>query len=106
MIQREIYQVNAHIVDANGTFNNLDGYPKQFDSRQNNNDVEDTYRRALSDYYSTLSTMARRSDRQIQRANVIDIKTGLCLLQYAFGELADLPDPDPDPEPTPEPEEE
>jgi ribosomal protein S15P/S13E len=96
MIQREIYQVNAYIVDANGTFNHLDGYPKQFDSKQNNNDVEETRRKALSDYYATLSAMARRSDRQLQRANVVSIKTGACEEQYAFGELADLPDPEPD----------
>jgi len=41
-----------------------------------------------------LSTMARRSDRQLQRANVVSIKTGACEEQYAFGALADLPDPD------------
>ena len=94
MIQREIYQVNAYIVDANGTFNHLDGYPKQFDSRQNNNDVTATRNKALSDYYAVLSTMAKRADRQLQRANVVSVKTGACEEQYAFGALADLPDPD------------
>ena len=102
MIKREIYQVNAYIVDANGTFNHLDGYPKQFDSKQNNNDVEETRRKALSDYYATLSTMARRSDRQLQRANVMRIKTGACEEQCAFGALADLPDPEPEEETVPE----
>ena len=39
-------------------------------------------------------------DRQLQRANVVSVKTGACEEQYAFGELADLPDPEPEEEET------
>ena len=33
-MKREIYLVLAYVVDANGTFNNLSGYPKTFDSKK------------------------------------------------------------------------
>ena len=33
MKKREIYEVYAKIVDANGAYNTLNGYPKAFDSR-------------------------------------------------------------------------
>ena len=42
MIQREIYQVIANIVDANDTFNPLSSYPKTFDSKNYDNDINKT----------------------------------------------------------------
>ena len=39
-MKREIYEVYAKVVDANGAYNTLSGYPKVFDSHQNNDDLE------------------------------------------------------------------
>ena len=39
-MQRNIFIVNAYVVDVNGTFNSLSGYPKTFDSRNYNNDID------------------------------------------------------------------
>ena len=38
-MNREIYEVYAKIVDANGTYNTLSGYPKVFDSKNYDGDV-------------------------------------------------------------------
>lgn len=99
-MKREIFIVHAYIVDANGTFNYLDGYPKPFDSKQNNNDIEATRNKALSDYYTVLSAMAKRTDRQLQRASIRVASNGGNIGDTAFGELAELPDPEPEPEQT------
>lgn len=63
---REIFIVDAHIVDANGTFNVLDGYPKKFDSRNYQNDIDKTRRRAEGDMSETWGAMCKRDDRMIQ----------------------------------------
>ena len=63
---RDIYIVNAHIVDANGTFNILSGYPKTFDSRNYNNDLEKTRRRAEGEFSDCWGAMCKRDDRMIQ----------------------------------------
>lgn len=43
---RNIFIVNAYIVDANGTFNVLSGYPKNFDSNNYSYDVDKALKRA------------------------------------------------------------
>ena len=73
-MKREIFVVNANIVDASGTFNPLSGYPKTFDSKNYDNDIDKTRQRAYSEYYAALSAM------MIER--------------HMFGALADLPDPE------------
>ena len=49
-MKRQIYLVNAMIVDANGTFNALSGYPKTFDSRNYGNDIDKAKRRAEGEF--------------------------------------------------------
>lgn len=63
---RQIFIVNAFIVDANGTFNNLSGYPKAFDSRNYDGDIDKTQRRAEGDMSETWGAMCKRDDRWIQ----------------------------------------
>lgn len=63
---REIFIVTAHIVDANGTFNVLDGYPKKFDSQNYGGDIEKTRRRAEGDFSEVWGAMCKRDDRMIQ----------------------------------------
>ena len=50
IMDRNIYRVDAWIIDSNGTFNVLSGYPKNFDSRTYNGDVDKTFKRAMGDF--------------------------------------------------------
>lgn len=95
-MQREIFVVNACIVDANGTFSQLSGYPKAFDSKHYNNDVNRAEARAYSEYHEVLSAMYMADTRQVQIAEVMQMSTGMVLELRRVGTLADLPDPDPD----------
>lgn len=69
---RQIFIVDAVIVDANGTFNHLDGYPKQFDSRSYQGDTEKTRRRAEGDMSETWGAMCKVDTRQIQTVTLSD----------------------------------
>lgn len=63
---RNIFIVDAMIVDANGTFNHLDGYPKPFDSNNYSGDVDKAKRRAEGDFSEVWGAMCKRDDRQKQ----------------------------------------
>ena len=63
---RQIFIVDAHIVDANGTFNYISGYPKRFDSNSYDSDIDKTQRRAEGDMSEAWGAMCKRDDRQIQ----------------------------------------
>lgn len=63
---RNIFIVDAMIVDANGTFNHLDGYPKLFDSKNYSNDVDKAKRRAEGDFSDVWGAMCKRDDRTKQ----------------------------------------
>ena len=41
-MKRAIFEVYAKVVDANGTYNTLSGYPKAFDSRSYGGDIDKT----------------------------------------------------------------
>lgn len=70
---RQIFIVDAFIVDANGTFNHLDGYPKKFDSRNYQDDVEKTQRRAEGDMSETWGAMCKVDTRQIQTVTLTTV---------------------------------
>lgn len=98
---RNIFEVYAKIIDANGSYNTLSGYPKIFDSRNYNNDVDKTLQRAKGEFHDTFGAMCKRDDRKMQ----------MVLLMTAIGQIIDrefigtIPEePDPEPEPEPEPE--
>ena len=93
-MRHEIYTVDAYIVDANGTFSQLSGYPKAFDSKRYNNDAEKALARAYSDYHEVLGAMYKADTRQVQIAVLIEMSTGLILDMRRVGALADLPDPE------------
>ena len=63
---RQIFVVGAYIVDANGTFNTLSGYPKTFDSRNYSDDIDKAQRRAEGEFSECWGAMCKRDDRQIQ----------------------------------------
>ena len=69
---RKIFKVDAHIVDANGAFHVLDGYPKTFDSRNYDNDVGKAQRRAEGDMSETWGAFCKRDDRMIQTVTLTD----------------------------------
>lgn len=91
-MQRKIFLVYASIVDANGTFNTLSGYPKAFDSKNYDNDIDKARQRAMGDYCECFGAMCKRDDRQEQVAMVIDMSDGVQIAVQRIGDIADLPD--------------
>lgn len=62
---RNIYTVNAYVVDATGAFNILSGYPKSFDSNNYNYDINKALIRAYGDFSDVWGVMCKRDDRQL-----------------------------------------
>ena len=82
---REIFEVYAKIVDANGTYSTLSGYPKAFDSRNYNDDIETAKKRAYGEYHECLGAMCKRDDRQIQTAMILRASDGLQIEKEILG---------------------
>ena len=93
-MQRQIFIVSAFIVDANGTFNNLSGYPKTFDSRSYNNDIDKAQRRAIGYMSECFGAMCKVDTRQLQTVMVMTAD-GFVIKKESIGKIADLPDPEP-----------
>ena len=89
---RNIYEVYAKVVDANGAYNTLSGYPKVFDSKNYGNDTDKTLRRAKGEYNETLGAMYKRDDRQLQTV-ILMSADGFIVESESVGEIAELPDP-------------
>lgn len=103
-MQRQIFVVYASIVDANGTYSNLPNYPKTFDSKNYDNDIDKARRRAIGDASETFGAMCKRDDRQLQMV-MVTAADGFQVEKRSIGQIAELPDPDPEPvEETNEPE--
>lgn len=92
---RQIFIVDAYIVDANGTFNYINGYPKRFDSRNYDNDVERTQRRAEGDMSEAWGAMCKVDTRQIQTVT-LETVDGFQIEKRTMG---GFPAPEPEPEP-------
>lgn len=90
-MKRQIFKVDAQIVDANGTFNPLSGYPKTFDSNNYNNNIDKARARALGEYHEVLGAFYKRDDRQLQTA-ICMTASGHVLASQAIGEISDIPD--------------
>lgn len=71
MAKRAIYEVYAKIVDANGNYNTLSGYPKAFDSNNFDGNADRALLRAQAEYHETLGAMYKREDRIIQTAMLL-----------------------------------
>jgi len=96
-MRREIYIVSAAIVDANGTYNALSGYPKTFDSRTfpSVTDPAETARlRAYADWHTVLGAMYPREDRQLQTAAITRLSDGIQIERAIIGALAPTADPE------------
>lgn len=103
---RQIFIVDAHIVDANGTFNYLSGYPKRFDSNSYDGDIDKAKKRAEGDASEIWGAMCKVDTRQVQTVMfytadgfVIDTKT-----MGQFPTVEPTPESESEPEPDTEPE--
>ena len=63
---RQIFKVDAQVVDATGRFSVISGYPKTFDSNNYGGDVEKARRRAEGDMCEAWGAMCKVDTRQIQ----------------------------------------
>lgn len=94
---RVIYEVYAKVVDANGSYNTLTGYPKTFDSRSYGGDTEKTLRRAKGEFHDTFGAMCKIDTRQLQTV-ILMTAAGQIIDRQTIGKIADDPDPEPEPE--------
>lgn len=90
-MKRQIYEVYAKVVDSSGTYNTLSGYPKVFDSRNYNNDIDKTLMRATGEFASTWGAMCLREDRQLQMV-LLMTADGFVIDKKVIGKIVDLPD--------------
>ena len=72
-MSRQIFIVDAHIVDANGAFHYLDGYPKTFDSNNYSGDADKAQRRAEGDFSEAKGAFCKRDDRMIQTVTLSSV---------------------------------
>lgn len=70
---RNIFIVNAQIVDANGSFSALSGYPKTFDSKNYSDDIDKARKRADGEFSDCWGDMCKRDDRQVQVVTLTDV---------------------------------
>ena len=70
---RNVFSVNAMIVGSDGSFYNVDGYPKAFDSKGYNGDVDKALARAEGEFSDTWGAMCKRDDRLIQTVTLMDV---------------------------------
>ena len=90
-MERKVYEVYAKIIDANGAYNTLSGYPKVFDSRLYNNDIEKTLKRANGEFHDTIGALCKRDDRQLQTVLLMGAD-GFIIDKWTDGAIATLPD--------------
>ena len=90
-MKRQIFEVYAKVVDANGTYNTLSGYPKAFDSRSYDNDIDKTLRRATGEFAETYGAMCKNDTRQLQTV-ILMSADGTIIDRKFIGAIADLPD--------------
>ena len=89
---RQIFIVEAFIVDANGTFTYLEGYPKTFDSKHYQNDIDKTQRRADGDMSDVWGDMCNVDTRQIQTV-VLKTVDGFEITHRTMGGFPADPEP-------------
>ena len=85
---RNIFIVSAFIVDSNGTFSYLSGYPKTFDSKNYSDNVDIAKKRAEGDMAEQWGAMCKRDDRQIQTVT-LEAVFGNMLERKSMGNFAE-----------------
>ncbi len=96
-MKREIYEVNAKVVDASGGYNNLPEYPKSFDSHQNSDSLDKARNKAYASYADACSAgyLAANSGRPLTIVTLTRISDGMQLEKTSIGKMPELPDPEP-----------
>ena len=89
-MQREIFEVYAKIVDANGNYSTLANYPKSFDSHTYNDDIAKAQQRAEGEWHECCGAMCKRDDRQLQVAMLIRASDGMVLACKSYGAIAEV----------------
>jgi hypothetical protein len=100
-MKRQIYIVDAIVVDANGAFAHMSGYPKAFDSKNyldkattTETAVDIAKKRAEGDMSETFGAMCKVDTRQLQTVTLMTAD-GFLLESKKLGMIADLPDSEP-----------
>ena len=88
---RRIFTVLAWIVDANGTYNILNGFPQTFDSRNYNNDPDKALTRARGAFHEAIGAMCKNDTRKLQSIVLLD-EGGILFDSFTVGTLAE-PEP-------------
>lgn len=89
-VPRVIYEVDAWTVDKTGSHNHLEGFPVRFDSKQNNNDIDKTLRKAKAKFHHTVGDMYdNNAERQVQTCVLYNVH-GAEILCESIGEVADV----------------
>lgn len=91
-MQRQIYEVYAKVVDSTGAYNTLSGYPKVFDSRSYDNDIDKTLKRATGEFADTWGAFCKRDDRQLQMVMLMTAD-GYVINKKCLGEIAEVEEP-------------
>lgn len=92
---RAIYEVYAKVVDANGAYNTLTGYPKVFNSNSYGGDVQKTYMRAQGGFADAKGDMCKVDTRQIQTVMLFDVYGNL-LDRWSYGDFPEPVEPEPE----------
>ncbi len=90
-MKRQIFEVYAKVVDGSGAYNTLSGYPKVFDSRLYDNNIDKTLMRATGEFASAWGAMCLREDRQLQMVMLMTAD-GFVIDKKVIGAISDLPD--------------
>lgn len=92
-MKRQIYEVYAKVVGSDGAYNTLSGYPKAFDSRTYDNNIDKALMRATGEFATTWGQLCLREDRQLQMVMLMTAD-GFVIDKKVIGAIADLPDPE------------
>ena len=93
MKKRNIIEVYAKIVDANGAYSTLSGYPKTFDSRNYDDDIDKALKRATGEFSEVFGAFCKRDDRQLQTV-ILMSADGFVIDKKSIGEIADVEEQD------------
>ena len=90
-MKRQIFEVYAKVVDANGAYTTLSGYPKAFDSRSYGGDIDKTLKRATGEFCETFGAMCKNDSRQLQTV-ILMSADGFVIRKETIGKITDDPD--------------
>ena len=82
---RNIFVVNATVVNSEGQYSTVSGFPKRFDSESYNGDTEKALRRAKAAYHAQLSLNYAVDDRQMQTVTLQQANGAMILRETEGG---------------------